>query len=70
MKRIFITIGKRIAQKRQELGLSQERLASLSGLHKNYIGYIERGEKQVTIPTLHKIIKVLDISLSDLFEGC
>lgn len=66
---IFKTIGKRIAKKRLELNYSQEYLAELAKLHRNHIGYIERGETQATIPTLQRIAKVLNISLTDLFKG-
>ena len=46
---ILKIIGKRIAQARIENKLSQEKLAELSGLHKNYIGSIERAEKNPTM---------------------
>ncbi len=39
-------IGKRILERRKELGLSQEQLAERAKLHRNYIGYVERAEKK------------------------
>lgn len=52
---------------RIEAGLSQEGLADLCGLHRTYIGSIERGEKTITIETAQKLAKALGIRLSQLF---
>lgn len=65
---ILKILGKRIAQARIEKKLSQEKLAELSGLHKNYIGSIERAEKNPTIVVLNRIANALNISLADLLE--
>ena len=65
---ILNIIGKRISDIRQQKKLSQEKLAELSGLHKNYIGSIERAEKNPTIIVLQKISGALDISLQELFQ--
>ena len=48
-------------------GLSQEDFAERCGLHRTYIGSIERGEKAVTVVTAQKLAKALDCSLSELF---
>ena len=66
---ILKIIGKRIAQARIENKLSQEKLAELSGLHKNYIGSIERAEKNPTIIVLHKISKALGTSLAEILKN-
>jgi transcriptional regulator with XRE-family HTH domain len=42
-----------------ELGLSQERLGEEAGLHRTYIGAVERGEKNLTVLTLSKIARAL-----------
>lgn len=68
MNTLFKIIGKRIAQKRRLLKYSQEKLAEIAGLHRTYIGFIERGEKEVRIATLLKITKVLKIKLEELFK--
>lgn len=68
MNTLFKIIGKRIAQKRRLLKYSQEKLAEFAGLHRTYIGFIERGEKEVRITTLLKITKVLKIKLEELFK--
>lgn len=68
MNTLFKIIGKRIAQKRRLLKYSQEKLAELAGLHRTYIGFIERGEKEVRIATLLKVTKVLKMKLEELFK--
>lgn len=65
---IYKIIGERLSKQRKALRLSQESLANISGLHRNYIGHIERGERHVTIKNLHKIAKALNIKLSELFN--
>ena len=60
--------GKTVKRLREQLGLSQERLAQLSGLHRTYIGGIERGERNIGLLNIVRLSKALDISPSILFE--
>ena len=59
--------GKRVAELRKKKHLSQEALADLCGIHRTYIGTIERGEKSPTLNMVEKIAKGLDVSIKDLF---
>ncbi len=68
MSDITKILGKRIRNYRTTMGLSQEKLAELSGCHPTYIGQIERGEKNATIESIEKIALALNVSLSKLFE--
>lgn len=68
MSDIAKILGQRIRGYRNAKGLSQEKLAELSGCHPTYIGQIERGEKNATIESIEKISSALDLSLSTLFE--
>ena len=68
MSDIAKVIGQRIRNYRTAAGLSQEKLAELSGYHPTYIGQLERGEKNATIESIEKIASALNISLSKLFE--
>jgi len=66
---ILKRVGKKIREIRKNRGLSQEALGEKAGLSSNYIGQIERGQKQVTLTTLARIAKSLRIDVSVLFEG-
>lgn len=68
MSELAKTIGQRIRSYRTKLGLSQEKLAELSGCHPTYIGQIERGEKNATLESVEKISSALNVPLSKLFE--
>lgn len=68
MNDISKIIGQRIRNHRLNQGLSQEKLAELSGCHPTYIGQIERGEKNATLESISKIAIALNISLSQLFD--
>jgi len=60
--------GKRVRQERHKLGLSQEELASRAGVHRTYIGMIERAEKNITLGNIEKIANALEISLYKLMS--
>ena len=61
-------VGQRIRNYRTKAGLSQEKLAELSGCHPTYIGQLERGEKNATIESIDKIATALNLPMSTLFE--
>lgn len=60
--------GKRIRKLRMDKGLSQEKLAFLSNMHRTYIGGIERGERNPSLRNIEAVAKALDVSLSALFK--
>ncbi len=68
MSEIAKIVGQRIRNYRTQLGLSQEKLAEMSGCHPTYIGQLERGEKNATLESIEKISAPLNVSLSKLFE--
>lgn len=55
--------------RRTELKLSQEELAHQAGVHRTYIGMIERGEKNITLENIDKISSALKLSVSELFKN-
>jgi len=55
-------MGARVRAARLAKGLSQEELAERSGLHRNYIGGIERGERNVGVLALIELGRALDVS--------
>lgn len=59
-------LAKNLRDFRQAKGISQEQLASLSGLHRTYIGSVERGERNVTLGTLELLAGPLGVSVPEL----
>lgn len=53
---------------REHLGLSQEALAGLAGLHRTYVGSVERGERNISIDNIERIARALGVSPSSLLE--
>ena len=62
-------LGDRIRELRRKKGFSQESFADHCGLHRTYMGGIERGEHNLTIQTALTIATGLGITLSKLFTG-
>jgi transcriptional regulator with XRE-family HTH domain len=60
--------GKSVRALREERGYSQEELAERAGLHRNYVGGIERGERNVALENIAKLAKALAVQTRDLFE--
>ena len=68
MSMITNVVGQRLRAYRVKQGLTQEELAEKAELHPTYIGQVERGEKNLTITSLEKILNALEVSFSELFS--
>jgi transcriptional regulator with XRE-family HTH domain len=53
---------------RSRAGYSQEELAGRAGIHRTYIGGIERGERNPTLTMIHRLARALDVPPSHLLE--
>lgn len=62
-------LGRRVRELRAARKWSQEEFAHVSGLHRTYMGQIERGEKNISFEKLSKISGVLGVTLSELLAG-
>jgi transcriptional regulator with XRE-family HTH domain len=63
---ILLKFGERVKEERIKRGLSQEDLADLAGVHRTYVGMIERAEKNITLENISKVAKALGLSISEL----
>ncbi len=64
--KILEKFGERVREERLKQGLSQEALAEKAGVHRTYIGMIERAEKNITLINIERIAIALDIPLGEL----
>ena len=60
------TLAQNVIRLRRAKGLSQEALADVCGLHRTYVGSVERGERNVTLSTLEVFADALKVSVIDL----
>ncbi|OFY43244.1 MAG: transcriptional regulator [Bacteroidetes bacterium RBG_13_44_24] len=67
-KTIQQKFGNRVRKLRKSKGWSQEGFADECGLHRTYIGSIERGERNVSLNNIHAIAKAIGISVKELFD--
>jgi transcriptional regulator with XRE-family HTH domain len=65
---IILLFGLKVRELRKQKEISQEKLAELAGLHRTYIGMIERGEKNLTLLNIEKIALALNVKIIDLFN--
>jgi transcriptional regulator with XRE-family HTH domain len=60
---MLVELGSFLRKTREERGWSQENLAFECGLHRTYVGALERGEYNATILTLRRVTNALDVTL-------
>ena len=59
-------LANNLKEKRGELGLSQEALADIAGLHRTYVGSVERAERNISIDNIERLAKALNVHASSL----
>ena len=62
-----VAVGRHVRELRQQRGISQEDLAARAGLHRNYVGSVERGERDIGITAIWRIARALGVSLAEFF---
>jgi transcriptional regulator with XRE-family HTH domain len=65
----FKALGATVRRLREREGISQEELADRSGLHRTYVGSVERGERNVSLANIVRLARALDVAPSSLLEG-
>jgi len=67
-KSVLVKFGQKVRLERAKLGLSQEELASRAGVHRTYIGMIERAEKNITLENIQKVCTALSLKIGGFFS--
>ena len=65
---LMYKLGVKIRALRKVAGLTQEQLAEAANVSTNFIGYVERGQRALSIKTLERIAQALDVTPKDMFE--
>lgn len=66
-QRVLKSLGAALAEIRRDRGLTQEALSHATGVHRNYIGGIERGERSPAVATVAVLADALGVSMGELF---
>jgi transcriptional regulator with XRE-family HTH domain len=61
--------GENVRRQRNSCGLSQEQLADLAGLHRTYIGGVERGERNISLVNIVRLAKALKVQVVELLDN-
>ena len=61
-------LGQKIRIERMKRKMSQEKLAELSELNRNFIGMVERGESNITVRNLEAIALAFGLEINELFD--
>lgn len=64
-----LLFARNLRKEREARGISQEMLAELAGLHRTYVGSVERGERNISIDNIERLAKALGMEPVDLLKG-
>ena len=66
MTDVMLRFGERQRVVRLKIGVSQEKLAELAGLHRTYVSSVERGQRNISLLNIEKLAEALDVELREL----
>jgi transcriptional regulator with XRE-family HTH domain len=62
-------LARNLRSERKRLGLSQEEVADAAGLHRTYVGSVERGERNVSVDNIERLAAALGVPIVQLFAS-
>ena len=66
MANVQVKFGEQLRTIRERIGISQEKLAELAGLHRTYISSVERGKRNISLVNIRQIADALDVDMAAL----
>jgi transcriptional regulator with XRE-family HTH domain len=63
-----VAFGKRLKELRLAQGVSQEKLAEMAGLHRNYVGVLERAKQSASLDAICKLAAALNVRPAELLD--
>lgn len=66
---VRVAFGRRVRELRDRLHLSQEQLAERSGMHRTYVGGIERGERNPSLINIRRLAEALEVEIAEFFPA-
>ncbi len=69
MLNVRVLFGRRVRELRLRRKWSQEKLAEVCSLHVSYVGGIERGQRNVSLVNIIKLVRGLRVTMAELFKG-
>jgi transcriptional regulator with XRE-family HTH domain len=63
---VFVRFGRRLRDVREKVGISQEKLAELAGLHRTYVSSVERGKRNISLQNIERLAEALNTSMAAL----
>ena len=66
MSDVLERFGKRLREVRERVGVSQEKLAEMSGLHRTYVSSVERGKRNISLLNIERLAGALEVPMAEL----
>ena len=66
MSDVLVRFGRKLRKVRLKVGVSQEKLAELAGLHRTYVSSVERGKRNISLVNIERLAVALGVSLREL----